>query len=74
MGKDAVAGEIVDGATGVADLADLADFDKHVASELELRAQGEREQVDAPGCEVLSKVTLVYVEPACLRRLDGLRG
>ena len=53
---------------------DLADFDKHLAAKLELRAQGEREQVDAPGCEVLPKVTLVYVEPACLRRLDGLRG
>ena len=74
MGKDAVASEIVDGATGVADLADLADFDEHVASKLELCAQGEREQVDAPGCEVFSKVTLVNVEPACLRRLDGLRG
>lgn len=40
-GEDAVSGEIVDGAAGVADFADLADFDEHFAAELELRAQGE---------------------------------
>ena len=56
----------------VADLADLADFDKHLAAKLELCAQGEREQVDAPGCEVLAKVALVHIEPASLRRLDRL--
>lgn len=41
VGEDTVAGEIVDGTAGVADFADLADFDEHFATELELRAQGE---------------------------------
>ena len=41
VGEDAVAGEIVDGTACVADFADLADFDEHFATELELRAQGE---------------------------------
>jgi len=74
VGKDAVAGEMVDSAAGVADFADLADLDQNVVADLELCAQGERKQVDTLCGEVLSKVTLVYVEPACLRRLDGLRG
>ena len=74
MGKDAVAGEIVDGTACVADLADLADFDQDIVANLELRSQGEREQVDALGCEVLAKVALVHIEPARLRRLDGLCG
>lgn len=36
--------------------------------------RGERAQVDALGCEVLAKVALVHIEPARLRRLDGLCG
>ena len=72
VGEDAVAGEIVDGTAGVADFADLADFDEYFAANLELRSQGEREQVDALGCEVLAKVALVHIEPARLRRLDRL--
>ena len=46
VGKDAITGEIVDGAAGVADLADLADLDQNVVADLELCAQGERKQVD----------------------------
>ena len=74
MGKDAVAGEIVDGAACVADLADLADLDQDVIANLELRAQGECEQVDSLGGEVLSKIALVHIESARLRRLDRFCG
>ena len=56
----------------MAGLADLTDFDQDIVANLELRSQGEREQVDALGCEVLAKVGLVHIEPARLRRLDRL--
>ncbi len=70
VGKDAVAGEIVDGTAGVADFADLADFDQHVTANFELRAKGERQQVDALGRKVFAKVALVYIEAARLGCLD----
>ena len=70
VGKDAITGEIVDGAAGVADLADLADLDQNVVADLELCAQGERKQVDALCGEILPKVTFVHIEPAMLRGLD----
>ena len=41
VGEDAVAGELVDGTAGMADFADLADFDEYFVANLELRAQGE---------------------------------
>ena len=70
VGKDAVAGEMVDSAAGVADFADLADLDQNVVADLELCAQGERKQVDPLSGEVLSKVAFVHIEPAMLGSLD----
>ena len=56
VGKDAITGKIVDGAAGMANFANLADRNDYLAAKLELCSQGEREQVDALGGEVLSKI------------------
>ena len=74
VGKDAITGKIVDGAAGMANFANLADLNDYLAAKLELCSQGEREQIDALGGEVLSKITLVHIEPAVSGCLDGLCG
>lgn len=74
VGKDAITGKIVDGAAGMANFANLADLNDYLAAKLELCSQGEREQVDALGGEVLSKITLVHIEPSAPGCLDGLCG
>ena len=73
VGEDTVAGEIVDGTAGVADFANLADFDEYFAAEFELRSQGEREQVDAlvvkfspksPSCTSSPRACAVWIDSA----------
>ena len=71
VGKDAIAGKIVNRAACMADFSNLADLDQHVAAYLDPRAKGERVQVDALGRKVLAKIAFVYVEPARLCRNDS---
>src|SRR5512141_83067 len=52
---DAVAGEVIDGAAGMAFLADLADPQAHDARDDELVADGQRAEVDAARRQVLGE-------------------
>ena len=63
--EDAVAGQVVDGAAGVTDLADLADLELGVAC-AQPGSHGERQHVEAAGGEVLAKVARLDVEPGGL--------
>src|SRR5512136_560646 len=54
-GHDAVAGEVIDGALGVAVLADLADPQPHRAADDELVADGQGAEVEAARGQVLGE-------------------
>src|SRR5512143_714415 len=54
-GHDAVAGEVIDGALGVAVLPDLGDPQAHRAADDELVADGQGREVEAAGRQVLGE-------------------
>ena len=73
-GEDTVAGYVIDCTTGVAHLSYLADLCQHFVTKLELRAQGQRQKVDALDCEILPEGSLVHGKAELLCLLDGLQG
>ena len=73
VGEDAVAGEIIDGTAGVADFADLADFDEYFAANLELRAKGSESRLmpwvvkfspKSPSCTSSPRACAVWIDSA----------
>ena len=70
---DAVAHLVVDGAMGVALLADLGQFQHHVVAD-EARADGEAFQVEALDDDVLAERPMAHFGAAVLECLDLLVG